>query len=643
MSSPQSYASMWQESVPEIAWGTIWLFLGILISYAAVLCAALADVMPYPLAGALLGFIAFSSFTVMHEAGHGNIFKMGSVLKPLETIMGWIASIPFLVLPYRLFQKIHDRHHAFTNDPHRDPDYFNGPHTWYGVILNAFWVPIHYHIMSVTELRNIKQFKKTYASTLIYLALAWGTLIFLCINGYALEVISLLVAPQLIAVFLLVMFFDFIPHFPHATLGRYQNTNIYGGKWLNIFLFGQNQHLIHHMFPRLPWYKYRQVFQRLKPDLEANDAPLYDSLFPSFSLYDMAGGFQRAGDFCDMQLQVSAIKRLTADASAIRFANPAGPALKYSAGQYITVSKWMDGEQQTRCYSLCTPPESNTLEIGVKAIDGGRVSSFINLDLRVGDKLIVRGPFGKFVYPPAQKIEIEALQLIAGGSGITPIKAILEVALADESIKTIHLLYANRSPSDVMFFPELEELQVSHQGRLKVTHIFATAPAEWSGARGLLTADMLSLLLELDNAANTQQAFYICGPQGLKNLVASTLSTKGVAEQRVFIEEFVASATPPVGELFPVEIALANGQTKTIKVASNQTVLEVAKAQGVSIPHACCVGTCGTCKIKITSGETAAIADAVSGILATEQLDGFTLACQCRPLSALKLQEDTTY
>lgn len=639
MPSAHNHTSIWQQSVPDIAWGTIGLFLGLLAGYALVLSSTLVGALPYPVATVILSLLAFVSFTVAHDAGHGNVFKLGSRLKPLESVMGWIAAIPFVVVPYRLFQKIHDRHHAFTNDPERDPDYFKGPHDWRAIALTALQLPLRYHLISVTTLRHDLVFRRTYASTLIFLTLTLGSLIGLCLNGYALEVLYLVLAPPLIAGPFLAMVFDFIPHFPHKALGRYHNTNIYGGRLLNVLLLGQNYHLIHHMFPRLPWYKYRQVYLRIKPDLEANGAAIYESTWPSFKPSDSSNGFQRAGAAVDMVLRVADIERLTASSVAIRFANPVGPALKYSAGQYITVSKLLNGVQSTRCYSLCTSPDTRQLSIGVRATEGGLVSNYLNRELRVGDELIVQGPFGNFVYPPKQPLATTELLLIAGGSGITPIKAILESALADITVKRIHLLYANRSPEEVMFASELAQLQIQYEERFKVTYVCESAPTDWVGTRGRLSQDTLSALLSLDGGSTAHQTAYVCGPLGLKDLALATFAAEGVDAQRVFVEQFAAAAQAPEGEQFHVEIVLADGQSKSIRVASNQTVLEVAKAQGISIPHACCVGTCGTCKVKVEQGKVVPIADTIPGILREEQDEGFTLACQCRRLSALRLQE----
>ena len=150
------YKRVWQDYVPDIAWGTVLLFGVYLAGYYVVIDLALSGVIPYALATIFCAYLAYVGFTVMHDAGHGSIVKVGSKYKPLETLMGWMAGIPLLISPFPFFRRIHDRHHAFTNDPDRDPDHYTFGDKWYQVALNCLYIPIRYHWLSVTELRDVK-------------------------------------------------------------------------------------------------------------------------------------------------------------------------------------------------------------------------------------------------------------------------------------------------------------------------------------------------------------------------------------------------------------------------------------------------------------------------------------------------------
>jgi len=637
-----AYEAMWQDSIPAIAWGTILLFFGVIFGYTLTISATVNGLLPYPVATLICGYLAFVSFTVVHDAGHGSIFRTGSALKPLESLLGWVSCIPLLLVPYRFFQKIHNRHHAFTNDPERDPDYFGGAKSWYGIVLNAMYIPFKYHWLAVTEFRHIKVFRDTYISTVIYLSLMFGSMVWTVMAGYGLELLSFALIPGAIAILILALFFDFFPHAPHKALGRYHDTRIFIGSWFNAILLGQNYHLIHHMYPRLPWYKYQEVFFKIEPFLKSVGAPVEDSYsphLPDFLKSPNADRFQLEGQFANMLLTVSEIVRLTPSSVSISFKNPEGAPLNYRAGQYVTISKWINGLQESRCYSLCGNPDSGVLTIGVKATNGGVMSNYLNQKLSVGDSLLVQGPFGDFIFPNNGAVQTEEIVLIAGGSGITPILAIAEKALSSATIKSVHLIFTNQSIQQVMFLSRLEAMQKTHPQQFKVTHILSEQHNGWTGLTGRLNDEMLQDILEFDTQDWSQTVFYICGPEGLKTTVNKALKAQHIPENSIQIEQFISSITKPIGERHKVDIALSDGQKHTLLVASNQTVLEVAKVKGIEIPHACGVGTCGSCKIKVDSGNVATIPESIPGLQRGDQKNGYTLACQCRPLSSLQLSE----
>ena len=641
----QDYEMIWHDYMPNIAWGTVLLSIVIFFGYIGLLSGALAGTISYPLASMFCTCLCFASFTVMHDAGHGNIVKMGSSLKFVESIMGWMAAIPLLVSPYRLFQKIHDRHHAFTNDPARDPDHFGFGTKWYQVLLNTYYMPIKYIVMSLTTLRHIKIFRDTYVSSVIYLLTVCSTLIMLVAQGYVVEVLSFAVIPTLLTVFLLVMFFDYVPHHPHKSQDRLHNTRIYPSKILNVLLLGQNYHLIHHMYPRLPWYTYQGVFKKIRPYLESNDAPIEyfgSSDGPRFMASPNAKGFHDRGHSVNSLLKVSDIKRETDNSVEISFQFPPGEKLVYKAGQYIMISRWLAGEQHARCYSLCQKPGDDGLKIGVRETQNGLVSKYLNRELQVGDELIVQGPFGDFIYPSALTNTKEPLVLIAGGSGITPILSILETALAENSASLIHLIYACKSGNNMMFYERLRTLLHKNKPRLKIDYVVSSDPLVSDGYVGRLTGDRLLSLLS-DNTPhhnknqNNNAEFYICGPEGLKDEAMHTLADIGVPREYVHIEQFSTRLVPPEGTIHRVDIKLIDGQKHVLNVASNQTVLDVAKSSGVMIPHACEAGSCGTCKFKVEQGQIVEVKKPMPGISLAESDTGFTLACQCKPKSDLVL------
>ncbi|MFD2178167.1 fatty acid desaturase [Veronia pacifica] len=644
----KNYSDVWQHFMPDIAVGTVALFFAIVIGYVITILTALFGYMSYPIAAAICSYLAFASFTVMHDAGHGGIIKMGSKLKPLEDVLGWICSVPLVLVPYRFFQKIHDRHHAFTNDPDRDPDHFTFGKQWYMVLLNCVYIPFRYHWMSVTSLRNLKVFRDTYPSTIAYFAFMLSGIAIMVMNGFVIEFLTFILIPGIFAVIVLPLFFDYIPHHPHKSQDRFQNTRIFTGQLWNILLLGQSYHLIHHLYPRLPWYKYQDVFHEVLPELEAQGSPI-ESIGsgprPGWLKSPLASGLKDGGKSINMLLEVASIAPVTDDSVMVSFALPPGERLQYRAGQYLTVSKWLNNAHQTRCYSICSSPESGLLQIGVRETKKGLMSGYINQTLESGNELIVRGPFGTFAFPALHSLNVSRLVLIAGGSGFTPILSILESAFHHRNITHVDLIYANRDVNSIMFLDEIMELKKKYGDRLSVNHVISRDPGQSLGVSGRLDREMLlSLLPELSGSNTHYQQdtdFYICGPEGMKQQMVDTLSECNVSEPRVHVEDFVPATAVPIGAQHEVIVNLTNGNKFVLKVASNQTILQVANSLGIGLPHACGNGTCGTCKFRVVDGEAIKIDNSIPGITEDEQKAGFTLVCQCKPNSPLVISEQT--
>ena len=640
-SEVENLSTAWLDSVPSLAWGTLALAAAIIFGYLITITGTLSGQIPYWTATCICGILCFASFTVMHEAGHGSIVKIGSRLKPMESLLGWMFSVPLLLTPYRMFQKIHDRHHAFTNDPDRDPDHFIFGEKWYQVALSMVFMPFQYHLLILTRYRHMAIFRATFSSTALYFAFIFASLYALSKVGYGTEIIYFVLLPTVIAVFLLVMLFDYVPHHPHKSQDPFQNTRIYPSRLLNIVLLGQNYHLIHHLYPRVPWYKYKEVFARTKPYLEERGAPIeiFGSDTAGFMKSPRAHRLKDNGAGVNMLLPVTSLDRLTIDAVAIDFGVPIGDHMCFKAGQYVMISRWLAGAQTTRCYSICSSPDENGLTIGVRRTKDGLMSRYLNETLKIGDELIVQGPFGDFTYPACHRYPVKCLVLIAGGSGITPILSILKTALKGPVKIPIQLIYAGRDWSSLMFKSKINALADRYPDLLTVHYLIDSDMKKKSPAFSRSRVESLLGIKTKTTRRVEDCDYYICGPEGLKQTALETLYDWGVAPQRTHYEDFATTSMAPEGPQHQVSIKLADGSAHTIRVASNQTVLDVAIENGVALPHACRNGSCGTCKVKVTAGSIGVPAKTVAGITPDEWGQGFTLACQCKPLGDITLKE----
>lgn len=635
----------WTHYSTGIAWGTVALFVVVVVSYLGMIAAIVAGSMSLPVATMVATVLLYLAFTVVHEAGHGNISHEVTWMKPVETTMGWMLSIPFLLIPYGLFTKIHDYHHAFTNDPDRDPDHWISGNTWAKASLRSLTLTFNYAYLAATRFRKEPVIAKTHKSTILYYLGSLTIIVGLVSAGYGLELLMVGVIPAFLASYVLGMLFDWIPHMPTRQQGRYQNTRSYLFPGLNYLTCGQSYHHIHHLYPRVSWYNYHRVFDLIRPELEVKNAPiekLFSRKLPGFGKSLNAQEPSCVDGIHKLTLSVSSIRHETDTAVAITFDSMNGKTIAFKAGQYVTLTKWIDGEAVTRCYSICESPSSGKLSVGVKRVDQGVMSNFLNNDLKVGDELTVAGPFGDFIYEPTKVDGSRVLTLIAGGSGITPVLAIAKTALERGSEKRVHLIYANRSIADVMFSHELDKLLLAYPDRFRLTAVYELPHSGWEGLTGYLDAEKLLELLATSEQSE-KGCFFICGPAIMKEIVTRTLETMDVSEQQIFVEEFGQMAPKPEGPVHKVTVALASGLAVELNVAENQTVLQAALSEGVKIPHACGVGQCGCCMMLVTQGESELALEETPGLLPGEKAQGYTLACQCRPKSELSLVEGANH
>lgn len=216
--------------------------------------------------------MAYVLFTSMHEAGHLNISGKHTKLKWVDNLIGWISGAPLLA-PFPIFKVIHFRHHAFTNDPEKDPDHWLASRNFFALIFHAFSIFPIYLIEGLKLLKGgerltpkvINELKVGYVAALVMFA---G----IAILGFAIGwnyVLLLWILPGFIAQGFLAFAFDWLPHHPHEERSRYTNTRIHDIPGLDVLLLGQNYHLIHHLHPRIPFYHYKKSFHALEEKLEA--------------------------------------------------------------------------------------------------------------------------------------------------------------------------------------------------------------------------------------------------------------------------------------------------------------------------------------------------------------------------------------
>ena len=194
-----------------------------------------------------------------------------------------------------------------------------------------------------------------------------------------------------------------------------------------------------------------------------------------------------------------------------------------------------DGYQAQRSYSVASSPEdTGEIKLTVELLQGGEISTYLHESVAVGDHLEVRGPIGgHFVW--SQHMVNLPLLLLAGGSGIVPLMAMLRHRSAIGASNPTALLFSVRSAKDVIYQNELEQL-AQYSTALHITFTFTREPPNgWTGYQRRIDEAMLAE--ELTYFKEQPQCF-ICGPSGLVELAATTLVDLGIPENTIRTERF---------------------------------------------------------------------------------------------------------
>jgi len=203
-------------------------------------------------------------------------------------------------------------------------------------------------------------------------------------------------------------------------------------------------------------------------------------------------------------------------------------------GQHVDVRLTAeDGYQAERSYSIASAPDGRRVELAVERIDDGEVSPYLAGELRAGDQFELRGPIGGyFVWQPGLG---GPLLLVAGGSGVVPLMAMLRHRSATGSSTPARLLYSSRSLEDVIYRRELERLVAAGDG-VTVTHTLTRAqPPGWEGHDRRIDAAMLK---EVGWPPGDRPLVYVCGPTRLVEAVADDLVALGHDPDLVRTERF---------------------------------------------------------------------------------------------------------
>jgi ferredoxin-NADP reductase len=292
----------------------------------------------------------------------------------------------------------------------------------------------------------------------------------------------------------------------------------------------------------------------------------------------------------------------THDTKTFRLAGEQPLLFSYHPGQFVTFILEIDGKEVKRSYSMSSSPSRpHLLEITIKRVPGGLVSNWFCDHVKLGQRLTIKGPTGKFScfeYPNSKML------FIGAGSGITPIVSMSRWMSDTGADVDVKLLASFKSPPDIIFRKELELLSArSRRFDVAITLTSDWLGTEsWHGFRGRVRGEMLRMFVpDLD-----ERDVFLCGPEPFFKAVRQTLHDLGFDLSRLHSESFGSGRSAQGSGSIEKTLHLEGPIHQVTFVRSGITVqtdehislLELAEAHGIEIDYSCRVGSCGECEVK---------------------------------------------
>ena len=230
----------------------------------------------------------------------------------------------------------------------------------------------------------------------------------------------------------------------------------------------------------------------------------------------------------DVRCRIDAIDAVTPDIRLVSLSAMDGGLFVWRAGQYVSLRTQ---GHEPRDYSIASVPGSDRLEVHVRRSGGGGLSDALCGDLAVGDEILAQGPFGAAYFRESHGGPLLAL---AGGTGLAPMKAIVETALAKGLNRDVHLYVGVRTESEIYLERHFIALSRAHANFRFITVV--SEPTENSGRRTGLVGDAVAADFQLLYGHQC----YIAGPPAMAEACRAMLKLKSVPPHDMFCDLFYA-------------------------------------------------------------------------------------------------------
>ena len=313
----------------------------------------------------------------------------------------------------------------------------------------------------------------------------------------------------------------------------------------------------------------------------------------------------------------------------------------YTPGQFITLNTSIKGHTVQRSYSIASSPSRpHSIEITVKRIPGGLVSNWLCDHIKVGDRLKVTGPFGRFscFNFPARK-----LLFLAAGSGIVPIMSMLRWIVDSHAKVDVKLILSFRKPTDIIFRKELEFIIARHKN-IDLLLTFTGSQRKdhkWRGptGHGRIDANILSKTV----TDLLERQVFLCGPEPFMQSTAKILKRQGAAKMNIHKESFIYKSLSVETPIPSKTIRNNKGKYRvqfaksglTVRSDKKTNLLDLAEAHNIRIDNDCLNGNCGECMVRCLWGKVDMLAEAE--IDPQDKQSGWIYSCCAYPMSDVVL------
>lgn len=267
-----------KEYTGDLAWPTVMMVAIVLAGFVATLALFAAGTLPLWAAIPVYSALTYMSYTPLHEAAHGNIHGSDDRRQWLNDLCGYLVA-PIISIPFSTHRIEHFTHHRYTNQADKDPDaMLTGMRAGLGafivIALKFLWMQNTFLFRTYWATASTRE--KTIYWIEVAVSLGWrAAFIALFPQG---STVALLLAGYFGGALFTVYWFAYRPHLPYENAARYRNTaSLIMPAWMRPmewFWFGQNLHSIHHLFPRIPFYRYHALHRRIEPIMRAHETPM---------------------------------------------------------------------------------------------------------------------------------------------------------------------------------------------------------------------------------------------------------------------------------------------------------------------------------------------------------------------------------